>query len=38
MIRHSHLDKKDYESEKKKHIRMLKGVKEKGHRHPDVEK
>ena len=38
MIKHSNLDKKDYDSEKRKHINMLNKVKGKGYRHPDIEK
>ncbi|MFA5953317.1 MAG: cation:proton antiporter [Candidatus Pacearchaeota archaeon] len=38
MIAHSRTDKRYYEEEKKKHIKMLTGIKEKGHKHPEVEK
>jgi len=38
MIEDSGIKIKDYESEKKKHIKMLIDAKEKGHRHPNIEK
>ncbi len=38
MIKESKLDRKDYDSEKRKHIEVLKQIAEKGHRHPEVER
>jgi len=38
MLKHSGTDKKDYEAEKRKHIRLLDNFKKKGFKHPEVEK
>lgn len=38
MIKESGLDKKDYDFEKRKHIKMLDKFKEKGHNHPEIER
>lgn len=38
MINHSKSRDKEYENERKKHIKMLKEILEKGHDHPNVEK
>jgi len=37
MITHSKTKRGDYKNEKEKHIKMLEGIKGKGHEHPDVE-
>ena len=38
MIKHANLGKKEYNSEKHKHIEMLKNIRSQGHKHPEVEK
>jgi len=38
MISHFGLDRKDYGIERAKHVKMLNEIKEKGHRHPEIER
>ncbi|OYT36052.1 sodium:proton exchanger [Candidatus Pacearchaeota archaeon ex4484_71] len=38
MLKHYGTDKKDYEMEKRKHLKLLEKYKSKGYRHPEVER
>jgi Trk K+ transport system NAD-binding subunit len=38
MILDSGMKNLDYDNERKKHLKMLKEIKEKGHRHPNVDR